>query len=119
MAQEPLTADLPERLIVGDVTIDRAAFLVIAYGRPVVMPPREFRLLNLLISRADHVVTNQEILTTIWGAAPHTTSNTLAVHVRRLRRKLAHDGADTHLRTVRGIGYIFDTVPVQQQRTTV
>lgn len=112
VSQATLPDDPPERLVAGDVTVDRAAHLVIARGRPVLLSPHEFQLLELLVAHADHVVTNQEIMSTVWGPAFSGDPSTLAVYVRRLRRKLAHDGADLHLRTVRGFGYIFDTLPV-------
>lgn len=47
------------------------------------------------------------------GQEYRTDSNTVDVHMLRLRQKLeSHPGATHHLRTVRNVGYIFDTAPV-------
>ncbi|HSE55372.1 MAG TPA: winged helix-turn-helix domain-containing protein, partial [Nocardioidaceae bacterium] len=60
-------------------------------------------LLRLLMAHADHVVTQEQIKAALWGegaAAP--SSNAIAVHVGRLRHRLA---GVAELRTVRGRGY--------------
>ncbi|TCJ34472.1 response regulator transcription factor [Parafrankia sp. BMG5.11] len=82
----------------GPVVLDVDAHEVTVDGRAVHMPPREFRLLHLLLGHAGRVVTRETLLTEVWGSAD-TDPNTLAVHVRRLRRRLgdsisgAADGA--------------------------
>ncbi|WP_018503404.1 winged helix-turn-helix domain-containing protein [Parafrankia discariae] len=71
----------------GPVVLDVDAHEVTVDGRAVHMPPREFRLLHLLLGHAGRVVTRETLLTEVWGSAD-TDPNTLAVHVRRLRRRL-------------------------------
>ena len=54
------------------------------------------------------------ILESLWGADFTGDPGTVAVHVLRLRRKLdSVPGTSRHVRTVRGIGYVFDTDPVE------
>ncbi len=77
----------PAVLRVGPVVLDVDAHEVTVSGRAVHMPPREFRLLHLLLGNAGRVVTRETLLTEVWGS-PDTDPNTLAVHVRRLRRRL-------------------------------
>jgi len=102
-----------ERLRAGDVMLDRAAHLVTVHGRPLVLALQEFRLLDLLMTSADHVVPSSVILENLWGRDFAGDPGTVAVHVLRLRRKLDRwQGASRHLRTVRGIGYVFDTDPI-------
>lgn len=106
--------DPVERLRVGDVLLDRAAHLVTVRGHPLLLALQEFRLLELLMASADHVVPSVVILDTLWGQSFAGDPGTVAVHVLRLRRKFDRwPGASRHLRTVRGIGYVFDTSPVQ------
>jgi two-component system, OmpR family, response regulator RegX3 len=101
------------RLTGGDVVLDAAAHLVTVRGHAVPLAMQEFRLLELLMTNADTVVPSAEILDSLWGADFNGDPGTVAVHVLRLRRKLERwFGASQHLRTVRGIGYVFDTVPV-------
>lgn len=108
------TADQDDWLRGGDVLLDRSAYRVMAGERFLTLSLREFRLLALLMEHADHVVPARIILQELWGAEYHGHSNTVAVHMLRLRKKLeSHPGATHHLRTVRNIGYIFDTVPMR------
>ena len=48
--------DGEERLHVGDIVLDRAAHLVLVRGQALMLALQEFRLLELLMARADHVV---------------------------------------------------------------
>ena len=102
-----------DRLEVGDVVLNRAAHLVTVAGRSLALARQEFRLLELLMTNADHVLTSRAILDAIWGPEYSGDPGTLAVHMLRLRNKLERvPNGSRHLRTVRGVGYIFDTVPV-------
>ena len=106
--------DRSQKLAVGDVVIDRAAYIVTVKGRPCVLARQELRLLEMLMANADHVLTSRELLDALWG--PDYEGDTLTVHMLRLRKKLERrTGATKHLRTVRGVGYVFDTVPVLGQ----
>lgn len=110
-AQVDPTAD--ERIRAGDVVLDRAAHLVTVRGHALVLAMQEFRLLELLMTNADHVVASTAILESVWGRQFDGDPGTIAVHVLRLRKKLERfPGASRHLRTVRGLGYVFDSEPV-------
>ena len=65
---------------------------------------RELRLLQLLMAHADRVVTREQIRDSVWGGVPG--SNTITVHVQRLRQRLGDDQVDPRvILTVRGVGY--------------
>jgi two-component system response regulator RegX3 len=107
------SAEHEERVRVGAVMLDRAAHLVTVGGHAVMLALQEFRLLDLLMSNADHVLSSAAILSAVWGGDFAGDPGTVAVHVLRLRRKLdSVPGTSRHVRTVRGIGYVFDTDPV-------
>src|ERR671933_425377 len=95
-------ADVPDRIAIGDVVLDRGAYLVLLEGEPVPLALQEFRVLELLMSHAGRVVPSEEILESVWGPDFTGDPSTLAVHVLRLRRKLERGSAPRHLRTVRG-----------------
>lgn len=115
-AVPPTAAPRGQRLIAGEIVLDAAAHLVTVHGRAVPLALQEFRLLELLMTRADTVVPSTEILDSLWGQGYIDDSGTLPVHMLRLRRKLDRwPGSSQHLRTVRGIGYVFDTVPVTEE----
>lgn len=95
----------------GPVLLDRAAHEVRLDGAVVPVPPREFRLLALLLEQAGRVVPRETLLREVWGSA-QTETNTLAVHVRRLRRRLGESaGQPTVIESIRGVGYRFRAAP--------
>lgn len=109
----PHPTESDQRLRIGDVTLDRAAHLVSVKNRPCQLARQEFRLLDLLMRNADHALTAKQLLDSLWGPDFVGDPGTLAVHMLRLRQKLERrPGGTRHLRTVRGVGYIFDTTPI-------
>lgn len=94
------------RLQVGDLLVDRAMREVRWGGEVVPLSPREFAVLEVLVSRAGAVVTKDELLRTVWGDEQAATRNAVEVYVGYLRRKLDAAGAGGIVRTVRGHGYV-------------
>jgi DNA-binding response OmpR family regulator len=77
-------------------------------GSLIHMPPREFRVLEHLMSHEGRVVSQAELWSTVWGAATPSTSNTVSVHVRRLRRRLGDDATSPRIIATFGrSGYLF------------
>ncbi|WP_240780013.1 response regulator transcription factor [Nonomuraea zeae] len=91
-------------LAVGGVELDIQAYQVRVGGRAVHLPLREFELLQYLMRNADRTVTREQIMRHVWHAAGTTSTNTIAVHVKRLRARLG-DEDDQLIQTVRGVGY--------------
>jgi DNA-binding response OmpR family regulator len=88
----------------GGLRLDPASLEVHLRGRTVRMPMRELRLLELLMTNADRVVTREQIRDSVWGGVPG--SNTITVHIQRLRQRLGDDQHDPRLiLTIRGVGY--------------
>ena len=73
-------------------------------GVEVIFAKKEFRLLELLVSKPGKVFTRVDILENIWGSDIVVGDRTIDVHIRKLREKL-----DSNLiKTVKGIGYKFE-----------
>jgi DNA-binding response OmpR family regulator len=90
-------------LVVGEVELNGPAFEVRLRGEVVSLPLRDLELLRCLMLHAGQVVTEDEILATVWTARGGTaTAKTIALHVRRLRDRL---GDAVELVRVRGVGY--------------
>jgi two-component system alkaline phosphatase synthesis response regulator PhoP len=78
-------------------------------GKPVVLSHQEFRLLSLFAEHPREVMGTDRILSEAWGYEAVVTSRTVYVHVAWLRKKLrTPDRGDGHIKTVRGIGYVFE-----------
>ena len=92
------------KLEIGDLVIDREAYLVYQRGNKVVLAKKEFELLYLLASKPGKVYTREVILKNIWEDSVVVTNRTIDVHVRKLREKLGDDV----VATVKGVGYKFD-----------
>lgn len=73
-------------------------------GRRIELTTREYELLLLFLRHPRQVLTREQILDRIWGDAS-VESNTIEVHVGRLRDKLEAGGEERLIQTIRGAGY--------------
>ena len=93
----------------GDLRLDLAARRVALAGRPVILAPREFDLLALLLRHRGAVMSRGLLLARIWGDDYVGDARTVDVHIHWLRQKLEKDPARPVLiQTVRGVGYRFE-----------
>ncbi|MFZ4102530.1 MAG: response regulator transcription factor, partial [Sphingobacterium thalpophilum] len=95
--------EIENKLEIGDLVIDREAFLVYQRGEKIVLAKKEFELLYLLASKPGKVFTREVILKNIWEDSVVVTNRTIDVHIRKLREKLG----DKYVSTVKGVGYKF------------
>ncbi|MGA2931225.1 MAG: response regulator transcription factor [Acidimicrobiales bacterium] len=88
----------------ADLQFDPATREVTVAGELVALTAIETSLVELLLRRSPSVLTRRVIATQVWeDEADAVGSNTIDVHVGRVRTKLAHSRA--HIETVRGTGY--------------
>jgi two-component system alkaline phosphatase synthesis response regulator PhoP len=92
------------KIEIGDLVIDREAYLVFQSGDKVVLAKKEFELLYLLASKPGKVYTRESILKNIWEDSVVVTNRTIDVHIRKLREKLG----EHYVSTVKGVGYKFE-----------
>lgn len=88
----------------SDIQIDRDKFIVFVKGTEIIIPKKEFELLELLLSNTEKVFTRDQILAQVWGNDAIVGERTIDVHVRKLREKLGDD----YIRTIKGVGYRFN-----------
>jgi two-component system, OmpR family, response regulator RegX3 len=104
----PAADDEEEILRGGPVLLDVARHEAQVRGEPVAFPPKEFDLLEILLSRKGRLLTRDFLIDEIWGSDYFGDTKTLDVHVKRIRRKIEKEPhAPVHLLTVRGLGYKF------------
>jgi DNA-binding response OmpR family regulator len=88
----------------ADLRFDPATREVTLAGTPLALTAIETSLVELFMRRAPTVVTRRVIATQVWeDEADAVGSNTIDVHVGRLRSKLAN--SEARIETVRGTGY--------------
>jgi DNA-binding response OmpR family regulator len=89
------------RMQVGELALDTALKQAFLADVPVELTSTEYRLLSLLIHNAGRVLGQSTILDHLYPLQTERDSNTIEVHIGRLRRKVGRD----RIKTVRGLGY--------------
>lgn len=85
----------------GPIAIDTVGNAVTVDEAPVDLTASELRLLMLLVLRRGRLVSQAELVESLYPGAETVESNTIEVYVARLRKKLGRD----LIKTVRGLGY--------------
>lgn len=90
----------------GDITIDKEKHMVYINKNELNLPRKEFNLLVLLTSKPSKVFTRDEIFNQIWGNDIFVGDRTIDVYIRKLREKIG----ESHIVTVKGVGYKFEPI---------
>jgi DNA-binding response OmpR family regulator len=98
----------------GAVRIDRAARRVWCGETEIALRPKEYELLDLLISEAGRAVPRARIIREVWGQNWFGPT-----HIGSLRRKLGAAGAPRAITTLRGVGYRLESDPPFWGRSNV
>lgn len=92
-------------VVVGDISIDRAAHRVTRNEMEIHLGPTEFRLLDYFIQHPGRVFSREQLLDAVWGSDVYVETRTVDVHIGRLRKALSKAGGEDPIRTVRSAGY--------------
>jgi two-component system KDP operon response regulator KdpE len=105
----PTLSDQTAPIIVSsDLTVDLSRRQVIARGQPVRLTPKEFDLLQYLVSNANKPIAHRKLLQTIWGPDYGDQVEYLRVFVSQLRKKIEVDPARARfILTEPWVGYRF------------
>ena len=90
-----------QRKALGPVEVDLTAKAVWLDGRSVELTAREWSLLEALVLRAGRIVSRDDLEALVMGSDGELASNSIEVHVFKLRSKLGK----ALIETVRGLGY--------------
>lgn len=85
----------------GDLEVDLAARSVFRSGKPVVLTAREWVLFEAFVQRPGQLLSKAQLEERLYSFDTEVESNTIEVHVSRLRKKLGRE----RIETVRGLGY--------------
>ncbi len=91
----------------GAVELDLSAHRVLVAGTEVRLTPKEFNLLEAIMTRAGQVVTMDNLLDCLWQSDSESTANTVRATMFNLRKKLGTKG--DIIETQHGIGYRVST----------
>jgi DNA-binding response OmpR family regulator len=93
-------------LVVGCLTLDTATRTATCAGRPLLLTPREYALVEYLMHRAGTVVSRTELWEHVYAFHDEASSNVVDHFIAKLRRKLTDAGAPPLIHTRRGQGYL-------------
>lgn len=103
--------DSPDGIVsVGSIKVNTNEAKIYKNGTEVILTAMEYRLLLIFINNRGKVLSRQSLLEDIWDVGgDFVNDNTLTVYIKRLRDKIEEDPAKPQIiKTVRGLGYIFD-----------
>ena len=96
----------PDEIIIRNLKLNRTSHKVLVDDKPVNLTKIEFDILYLLAKNVGKVFSTDDIFENIWDEKNYDTTNTVMVHIRRLRSKLEEDKRkDKIITTVWGVGY--------------
>ncbi len=105
------SADAKDMLVVGSLEVDVRKREATLGGDPLPLTPTEFRLLLSLAERQGEAVSQEELISTVWGDLRQKQDSALRRYIWFLRQKIEDDaGEPKRLLTVRGYGYRLEAV---------
>jgi DNA-binding response OmpR family regulator len=97
---------LPDRLEIGDLSLDFVLHAATRDGRPIDLTPKEFDMLRYFGARRGTVVSRDALLDAVWGYDSTPNTRTVDAHIVKLRQKIEPEPtAPRFLLTVHGVGY--------------
>lgn len=101
---------MEQELSFQDVVLNTSTMTVKRDGKPVMLGPKEFKILAILMERPGQVYSRAQLLDMVWGHGVYVEERTVDVHLSRLRKALQFTDTDKDklpdvVRTVRGSGY--------------
>ena len=104
-SEGPATAP-SERMTLGSVDIDFAAYTAVRDGEQLTLTPKEYEIMKYLWNHRNKTVTRDELLTQVWGYDESVRTRTVDNFILKLRQKIEEDPASpNHIITIHGMGY--------------
>ena len=94
-----------EVIRVGNVSLDRAHYMIQIEKRAVPLTPTEFEIMATLMSQPGRIFSRNQLLVSAHGVAFGSYERAIDSHIRNLRHKLE---PDDFIVTVHGVGYKFE-----------
>lgn len=99
-------AMLMDRLVVGDLEIDRVRRVAKRGGKPIPLTQREYALLEYLMRNAGRPVSRTMVVEHVWSLGFEGLTNIVDVYINYLRAKVDQGFEKKLIHTARGIGYM-------------
>lgn len=94
-----------EEICVGALKLNKDKRSVYIDNVEVHLTKNEFLLLEYLVENKGRVLSHEQVIEYVWDLDDEANSNTLAVLVRLVRKKIDMEDEPSYIQSVRGIGY--------------
>ena len=92
-------------LRVSNLELDSLNFKVSKDGQPIILQPKEFAILELLMEYPDRYFTAEAILARLWQSEASVSTDSVRTHIKNLRKKLGDSNESPIIENTRGLGY--------------
>jgi heavy metal response regulator len=106
---------MPEKLSVGDLSLDCIRRRVVRGSDPIELAPKEFAILEYMMRNRGRPLSRTMIVEHVWDMEYDGLTNIVDVYIRHLRSKIDDRYPAKLIHTVRGIGYMLDLAPPPEQ----
>ncbi len=93
-------------LTLGNLVMDRKKHEVTRNGKAIHLTPKEYKLLDILLTNQGEAINRQRLIDNAWGPSFKETNNELNVHIKYLRNKIDGIKNKPLIHTVRGVGFV-------------
>ncbi|WP_120632720.1 response regulator transcription factor [Ruegeria sp. EL01] len=100
-------ADTSTKLAHDGLELDLLAQKCRVNGERVLLNPKEFRLLEVLMRSKGRIQTRAMLLDKVWDINFEPSTSVVETHISRLRNKIERPFAKEFIKTIRGSGYVF------------
>lgn len=104
LLRRPKTAPVTT-LSAGNLILNRSTRTVTRSGKPVRLLPKEFILLEVLLSHPGVVLSAEDLISHVWPSNSEITTDTVRSHLKALRKKIDDNSSSSLIKTVHGMGY--------------
>jgi two-component system, OmpR family, response regulator len=95
-----------EEIVFGCLKMNVAEQQILADGEALVLPPREYDVLEILLLQAGKVVCKERLAQRLTSTSEAVSDNAIEIYIHRLRKRL--DPLGMAIRTLRGLGYVLE-----------
>ncbi len=95
-------------LTAGNIKLDKETHRVTRDEQELRIMPKEFAILELLMSYPGKVFSAEALIERIWSSDSDASPEVVRKHINRLRGQIDTDGSPSPIRTVHGVGYAFE-----------
>ena len=92
----------------SDIELNVSENTVWGLEKSIILPLKEYQLLELLVYNPEQVLSKERIIEKIWGGDSDAEYNNVEVYISYLRKKLIRIGSKLSIRTIRGVGYVLE-----------